>query len=186
MKNKTPAPVSCDWIPGDGREEKTGISCDWSPAGVPTAEDGTSRFHRFQENGWDGIEPERYKAEDGGWAAIARHVLVGARGESARFDLRYFEIAPGGYSSLEKHVHVHVVVCVRGRGQVLLDGEVQEMNFLDTVYIAPDDPHQLINPFDEPFGFFCIVDHDRDRPRGLDEAEMERVLASAASQKIRP
>ena len=185
MKDKTPAPVSCDWIPGDGREEKTGISCDWSAGVVPKAEEDTSRLHRFQGEGWDGIEPERYKTEDGGWAAIARHVLVGGRAESARFDLRYFEIAPGGYSSLEKHVHVHVVVCVRGKGHVLLKGEVREMNFLDTAYIASDDPHQLVNPFEEPFGFFCIVDHERDRPRGLDEEEMERLHRSSVGRKIR-
>lgn len=177
MTEKKSAPVSCDWIPGDGREATAGTSCDWAPASAPSppAED-RSRFHPSRPDGcWEGIDSERYKAEDGGWAAIARHVLVGARGESARFDLRYFEIAPGGYSSLEKHVHVHVVVCVRGRGRVLLGGEVREMAFLDTAYIAPDDPHQLLNPYEEPFGFFCIVDHERDRPRPPDENDLRRL-----------
>jgi hypothetical protein len=28
----------------------------------------------------------------------------------------------------------------------------------------------LSNPFDEPFGFFCMVDARRDRPRPLREA----------------
>ncbi len=184
MKEKTLPPLSCDWIPGDGREQTSGVSCDWAQAGPAAAQENTSRLHRFAESGWEGIEAERYKAEDGGWAAIARHVLVGGRGESARFDLRYFEIAPGGHSSLEKHVHEHVVVCIRGKGEILLAGEVREMNFLDTAYIAPDDPHQLINPFEEPFGFFCIVDHDRDRPRGLDEDDLRSFSAEAAA-KIR-
>jgi quercetin dioxygenase-like cupin family protein len=185
MKDKTPPPLSCDWIPGDGREEKSGASCDWTPAAAPAAEgDNRSRFHRFAGSGWEGVEAERYKAEDGGWAAIARHVLIGGQGESARFDLRYFEIAPGGYSSLEKHVHEHVVVCIRGKGRVLLSGEVREMDFLDTAYIAPDDPHQLLNPFDAPFGFFCIVNRDRDRPRGLDEADLLSISAED-SEKIR-
>ncbi len=184
MKDKTPPPSSCDWIPGDGREAASGASCDWAPAATVTEQDNKSRFHRFTDSGWEGVEPERYKADDGTWASIARHVLVGGRGESAQFDLRYFEIAPAGHSSLEKHVHEHVVVCVRGKGQVLLAGEVREMNFLDTAYIAPDDPHQLINPFEEPFGFFCIVNRLRDRPRGLDEADL-RNLSTDAAEKVR-
>jgi ribulose-bisphosphate carboxylase large chain len=42
--------------------------------------------------------------------------LSGKRGESQRFHVRYFEIAPGGYSTLEKHEHEHVVIPIRGRG----------------------------------------------------------------------
>jgi len=30
--------------------------------------------------------------------------------------------------------------------------------------VAPEEVHQLRNPADEPFGFLCIVDHERDRP----------------------
>lgn len=176
MDKKQTSP-SCDWIPSDGREASSGASCDWAPSSAPSPpQEDRSRFHPARpEGGWEGVEPERYKAEEGGWAAIARHVLVGARGEGARFDLRYFEIAPGGRSSLEKHVHAHVVVAVRGRGRVLLGGEVREMGFLDTAYISPDDPHQLLNPYGEPFGFLCIVDRDRDRPRSLAPEELERL-----------
>jgi hypothetical protein len=39
------------------------------------------------------------------------------------------------------------------------------MDFLDTLYIAPEAPHQLSNPFREPFGFFCIVNAKRDKPK---------------------
>ncbi len=174
-ENKKTSPSSCDWVPADGRDAQ-GVSCDWSPAASAAAGENRSRFHAFGADfTWQGVEKEAYKAEEGGWAAIARQVLIGARGESARFDLRYFEIAPGGFSSLEKHHHEHVVIGIRGRGRVLLGGEVREMGFLDTAYIAPDDPHQLLNPYEEPFGFFCLVNHDRDRPRGLEEAELEQL-----------
>jgi len=37
------------------------------------------------------------------------------------------------------------------------------------VYIAPGDPHQFRNDEgDEPFGFLCIVNAERDRPQGAD------------------
>ena len=34
----------------------------------------------------------------------------------------------------------------------------------DVAYLPPLATHQLRNETGEPFGFFCIVDHDRDRP----------------------
>ena len=184
-KEKSTPPGSCDWVPEEGQEETTGGTCDWG--GPPQkAGDNRSAFYPFRADfTWEGVPQERYKAEEGAWTAISRNVLVGSRGESARFDLRYFEVAPGGHSSLEKHVHEHVVVCIRGRGKVLAGGKVREMNFLDTAYIAPDDPHQLLNPFEEPFGFFCIVNHDRDRPRRLEAAELQEILSGEAGTMVR-
>jgi ribulose-bisphosphate carboxylase large chain len=74
---------------------------------------------------------------------------------------------PGGYSSFEKHKHEHVVVGIRGKGKVSCGGKSYELNFLDTLYMAPHTPHQLSNPFEEPFGFFCIVNARRDKPKIL-------------------
>ncbi len=108
---------------------------------------------------------QRYKPDGDDWAGIARQVLIGDRGEGTGFHLRYFEIAPGGFSSYETHRHEHVVIGVRGRGKVRMGGRVVEIGFLDTLYIAPHTPHRLYNPFEEPFGFLCIVDAVRDRPR---------------------
>lgn len=113
---------------------------------------------------WEGIEDEQYKVEGGGWADVVRRVLIGAHGESTRFHVRYFEISPGGFSSLERHRHEHVVICVRGEGIVRTGKRKRNMGFLDTLYISPDTVHQLSNPFDEPFGFLCIVNSKRDRP----------------------
>ncbi|MFN3395177.1 MAG: cupin domain-containing protein [Thermodesulfovibrionales bacterium] len=127
-----------------------------------------SRLYRHRGDfTWKGIKTERYKPKGGDWADIVRRVLIGNHGEAARFHLRYFEILPGGYSSFERHRHEHVVICVRGRGQVLTGKRRHTMNFLDTLYIAPEEPHQLSNPFDEPFGFFCIVNARRDKPKIL-------------------
>ncbi|BCR06324.1 hypothetical protein DESUT3_33930 [Desulfuromonas versatilis] len=186
MTDEKQSPGSCDWVPGEGREATSGASCDWAGAPAEGA-DNRSAFYRFLPDfSWEGVKREEYKPEAGGWAAIARNVLIGNRGESARFDLRYFEIAPGGNSSLEKHRHEHVVVGIRGRGQALIAGEVREVGFLDTLYLAPDDPHQLLNPFEEPFGFFCIVNHERDRPRPLDADELARLHAGPAGKLVKP
>ena len=124
------------------------------------------RIYRHRGNcRWTGVATDKYKQVDGGWYSISRRVLVGKRGESAKFHLRYFEIAPGGHSSLERHKHEHVVICIRGKGRVKLGGKSHVIANLDTVYISPDTAHQLLNPYKEPFGFFCIVDAKRDRPK---------------------
>ena len=114
---------------------------------------------------WDGREPVAYKASDElPFRDVSRTELIGNSGEQTAFDIRYFEIAPGGHSSLEKHFHTHVVIATRGTG-TLLSGETRiSLKPFDVAYVPPLQVHQLRNESAEPFGFFCIVDHDRDRP----------------------
>lgn len=127
-----------------------------------------SAFYRHKGNfAWQGIKDEPYKKEGNDWADIARRVLIGSHGESTKFHVRYFEIFPGGNSSLERHRHEHVVICVKGEGMVITGRTKRKMQFMDTIYISPDTPHQLFNPFKSPFGFLCIVNAKRDRPKLL-------------------
>jgi len=119
---------------------------------------------------WRDVPLEPYKATTELWKRITRRELIGKRGESPGFHLRYFEIGPGGHSTLEKHHHEHAVVVLRGRGEVQFGCYVYRVGFGDVVYVAPDDPHQFRNPddADEPFGFLCVVDAERDRPESVD------------------
>ncbi|MGE0488613.1 MAG: cupin domain-containing protein [Vulcanimicrobiota bacterium] len=115
---------------------------------------------------WNNVPIADYKPSDDSWRGVTRRSFVGERGESPLFHLRYFEIEKGGYTTLEQHQHEHVVVCMRGRGQAVLGCRTIEMGFGDVVYVAPNDAHQFRNDDrDEPFGFFCIVNAERDRPR---------------------
>ena len=95
---------------------------------------------------------------------VRRVELVGRFGERSRTDLRYFEIEPGGHSSLEKHLHAHIVIGARGHGVLVLEGSRETLGAMDVACIGPLETHQLRNESTEPFGFFCIVDHERDRP----------------------
>lgn len=125
-----------------------------------------NRYYPFQSGfTWKGVKARSYKTEGEDWSEIIRQVLIGEKGETAKFHLRYFEIGPGGYSSFETHKHEHVVVGIRGKGGARLNRRNIEINFLDVLYVNPDTPHRLYNPYDDPFGFFCIVNAKRDRPR---------------------
>ncbi len=135
----------------------------------PTAGAGSarrSRVVRFRpEFRWEGIPVEEYKHPARHWCGVQRVGLVGEGAEATRFHLRYFEIAPGGFSSFERHAHEHAVFVLRGRGEVRLGDAVHPVGFGDVIYVGPHEPHQLHNPSaDEPFGFLCTVDAERDRP----------------------
>jgi len=123
----------------------------------------------FEDFTWAGRETEAYKSSDDGsklpFRGVIRQELLGKAGEPMSFDLRYFEIEPGGHSSLEKHQHVHAVIAVRGSGELQTGDRTVELNHLDIAYVPPQRVHQLRCRKDsEPFGFFCIVDRERDRP----------------------
>ena len=119
---------------------------------------------------WQGVELEAYKATSETWAGITRRELIGKRGESTGFHVRYFELGPGGFSTLEKHQHEHVVIPLRGVGEAQFGCYVYKVGLGDVVYVAPNDPHQFRNAEDasEPFGFLCIVSAERDAPQPSD------------------
>ena len=144
-----------------------GSSCE-IPGTTGTRASVEPVLHR-ENGGWTGKIPVAYK--DDGTAAflnISRIELVGKSGTGTSFDLRYFEIGPGGFSSFEKHVHEHVIIGVRGCGILLKNGNRYPVGTNDIAYVGKLEAHQLRNERQEPFGFYCIVDHTRDRPRPVD------------------
>lgn len=113
-----------------------------------------------------------------GFRGVARHTLAAGQELPAAFELRYFELEPGGYSSLAKHRHAHFVVALRGNGRALVGADVIDMEPFDAVYVAPQTPHRWMNSGQRPFGFLCPVDSSRDRPQPLDETEWQALRAN--------
>lgn len=152
-----------------------------NPADVPQR---PSEVYRFRSNfTWEGIEVRQYKPEEGGWDGIVRQVITGW-GHQTSFHVRYFEIAPGGYSSLEKHGHAHVVIGLRGTGHAVVGERSVRLAPFDVLYLKPWEPHQFVNEGNEPFGFLCVVDAQRDRPQPLSEEELAALRRSAESAPI--
>ena len=156
-----------------------GGSCDLPEAGTLRADLVHRRFDRATFS-WEGVPAQHYKRGDAGeaglgWRDVVRHTLAG--GEALAFQLRYFEIGPGGYSSLEKHAHAHTIVVLRGRGRVVAGHAVFAVEPFDLVVVPPAAPHQFVNAGTEPFGFLCPVDASRDVPRAVSGDEMEVLLA---------
>ena len=139
---------------------------------------------RFQAgHGWEGVERETYtRGPDGDrkWAGVTRQVLVGKQPCPTRFHVRYFEIEPRGYSSLERHEHSHFVIAVRGEGRAVVEAASYRLAPLDAIHIGPWAVHQFLNDGEEPFGFFCIVDSERDRPTTPPGSDLQAALSAGA------
>ncbi len=139
-------------------------ACEWQAREIVAA---VMQHLPFRDDfRWAGRDPLAYKESSTlPFRDVTRVELIGKTGEATAFDLRYFQIEPGGFTSLEKHAHTHTVIGVRGEG-ILRNGDKQfSLKELDVAYVPPLAVHQLRNETSQPFGFFCIVDRNRDRPQ---------------------
>lgn len=130
-----------------------------------------SRVVHATTDGWAEVEPKPYKDGTGPFRGVVRHTLLGGRESDSElsFEVRYFEVSPGGYSSLERHAHPHAVLVAKGRGKVRLGDRVESVAPMDVVYVAPGDVHRFEATDEEPLGFVCVVDRERDRPEIVEE-----------------
>jgi len=113
---------------------------------------------------WAGVPVLSYKEEGGThFKGITRQVLFDD-GEHFDTQLRYFEIAPGGHSTLERHEHAHSVMVVRGSGGALVGETVVDLGTQDLIRVPPLTWHQFRATGTEPLGFLCLVKRERDKP----------------------
>jgi quercetin dioxygenase-like cupin family protein len=120
-------------------------------------------IRRFKSFRWEETDLLAYKEEGSApFKAITRQTLF--RDPALKCELRYFEVSPGGYSTLERHEHMHAVLILRGRGEVLVGDEVRKIDTNDLVTIEPWTWHQFRAGSDAPLGFLCMVNSERDKP----------------------
>ena len=120
-------------------------------------------IRRFKSFRWEETDLLAYKEEGSApFKAITRQTLF--RDPALKCELRYFEMSAGGYSTLERHEHMHAVLILRGRGEVLVGDEVRKIDTNDLVTIGPWTWHQFRAGPDAPLGFLCMVNAERDKP----------------------
>jgi len=125
---------------------------------------------------WEGVPLLPYKEEGTHFRDVTRQILFPDEGAGA--ELRYFEIAPGGWSSLERHQHVHAVMVVRGAGRALVGDRILELKPHDLVRVPLLTWHQFRAAPGDSLGFLCLVPSDRDRPERPDQAAMQALRAN--------
>jgi len=140
-----------------------------------------AKIHRKAQPGyrWEGVERLPYKEDERAlFKAVTRQILFSDPDLAG--ELRYFEVAPGGYSSLERHELMHGVLILRGRGQCLVGTEVRAVGPHDLVTVPAWTWHQFRAASDEPLGFLCLVDARRDKPHLPSEHDLAELKANPA------
>ena len=136
-------------------------------------------FSKFNNFKWGNIDTIEYKKPKDGEAVSFNNVLrqnIVESDDDIGFDVRYFECAKGGYTSLEKHEHVHVVLTLRGSGSIIVGKKVYNVQPFDLTVIPSWAEHQLVNTGEDPFGFVCTVNGDRDKPTLLSKQETRELM----------
>jgi mannose-6-phosphate isomerase-like protein (cupin superfamily) len=89
-------------------------------------------------------------------------------------------MAAGGFSTLERHQHMHAVLILRGRGHCLIGREVKSLETRDLVTVPSLTWHQFRATKGEPLGFLCMVNAMRDKPQLPTAAELATLSADPA------
>jgi mannose-6-phosphate isomerase-like protein (cupin superfamily) len=130
---------------------------------------------------WEGVEHKPYKEDDRAlFKDISRQTLF-SRPDLAG-ELRYFEVAPRGFSTLERHEHVHAVLILHGNGHALIGNKIVTLATNDLVTVPPMTWHQFRATSGQPLGFLCMVDALRDKPQLPNESDLASLRADPAIQ----
>jgi quercetin dioxygenase-like cupin family protein len=138
--------------------------------------DGDDYIRRFQPDfNWTHVERMPYKEEGTApFKAISRQILFSD--PALNCELRYFEMAADGYSTLERHEHAHAVMILRGSGHCLIGDSVRQVNQHDLVSIPAWTWHQFRATRGTPLGFLCMVNARRDKPQQPGEQDLRKLL----------
>ena len=125
---------------------------------------------------WQNVERMPYK-EDGTapFKAITRQILFSD--PALQCELRYFEMAADGYSTLERHEHAHAVMILRGDGHCLIGSTIRPVKQFDLVSLPAWTWHQFRATMGVPLGFLCMVNAQRDKPRLPSEQDLATIMA---------
>ena len=125
---------------------------------------------------WSEVDVLAYKAEGSApFKDVTRQVLFDEPEMGCQW--RYFEVAAGGHTTLERHEHVHAVMILRGSGTAIVGTRVSAFGPYDLFRVPPMTWHQFRAADDEPMGFLCLVRSERDRPQLPSPAEVAELQA---------
>jgi quercetin dioxygenase-like cupin family protein len=76
---------------------------------------------------------------------------------ATEFTMDVFEIEPGGHSAYHEHPWEHQIFVLSGEGR--LNGAEGPVHFKqgDMIFIAPEEPHQIVNDGDALIEFVCLI-----------------------------
>lgn len=133
---------------------------------------------RIGQGEWEDVDQLVYKEEGYGAAfkSITRRILFDSNAGQGN-QVRYFEVAAGGWSTFEHHQHTHQVIIYRGSGTAVVGHQQQHVSEGDLIFVNSGEWHQFIASDEGPLGFICIVTAERDHPVQPTQSQLEDLYA---------
>ena len=103
----------------------------------------------------DDVKATAFEGE--GASGVQMRMLLGPAEEAPNFNMRRFDVAPGGHTPLHAHAWEHEVYVLAGEGVVRQGGAEQRITAGNCVYVPPDEKHQFANAGSETLQFICVV-----------------------------
>lgn len=94
---------------------------------------------------------------------VTGRVVIGKDDGAPNFCMRVFTIEPGGFTPRHSHEWEHEILIHSGAGQVLNNGEWQDVSAGSVIFIPGNEDHQLKNSGSNEFVFACLI------PKGAPE-----------------
>ena len=103
---------------------------------------------------------EAREVEMAGAADVKMRMLIGPDDGAPTFNMRMFDVAPGGHTPRHSHDWEHEVYVLAGEGVVLAGGEELAVTRGECLYVPPNEEHQFRNGGAAPLRFLCLVPKD--------------------------
>ncbi|MDY7009809.1 MAG: cupin domain-containing protein [Planctomycetota bacterium] len=103
----------------------------------------------------DAVEAKQVEMDQA--EGVTMRMLIGPEDGAPTFNMRLFEVAPGGYTPLHTHSWEHEAYILAGEGTVLADGQERPISAGDCVFVDNDEEHQFRNTGGENLKFLCLV-----------------------------
>jgi len=95
-----------------------------------------------------------------GAAGVRMRMLIGPDEDVPTFNMRMFELDPGGHTPLHAHPWEHEVYVLEGSGRVREGPDEHEVAAGNCLYVPPNEEHQFLNTGERTMKFLCLVPRD--------------------------
>ncbi|UCB52490.1 MAG: cupin domain-containing protein [Candidatus Zixiibacteriota bacterium] len=102
---------------------------------------------------------EAREVDEPGAKGVKVRWLISEKDGAPNFAMRLFEMEPGGHTPYHKHEWEHEVFVLKGKGDLVTEGNISPLNEGDALLVPADENHQFKNTSEEAFIFLCMIPH---------------------------
>lgn len=104
------------------------------------------------------LQPEKVDVD--GAIDVGMRVMLSEADGAPNFNLRVFDVKPGGNTPKHEHPYEHEIFILEGEGEMLLEGEIRKISKYDTALIPASTRHTIVNTGSSLLRLICIVPQD--------------------------